>query len=130
MVLSMMAGSNLQRENILPSERAFAYTMEMEAMKRLCGRPLKEKGGQIGPPFFEGKIRDILATQIRIVLFSLPNTISHYKGEYYRRHFSWVSNHYICHSSHIISCQVLSFWQCLFNYIISKLNYIILGEMI
>ena len=36
-----MVDSNLQRENILPSERAAAYKMKMEALKRQAGRPLK-----------------------------------------------------------------------------------------
>lgn len=36
-----MVDSNLQRENILPSEKAFAYKMKMEAMKRTAGRPSK-----------------------------------------------------------------------------------------
>jgi ParB family chromosome partitioning protein len=40
--------SNLQRENILPSERAFAYKMKLEAMKRKAGRPSKENVSQIG----------------------------------------------------------------------------------
>lgn len=34
----LMVDSNLQRENILPSERAFAYKMKMDAMKRQGGR--------------------------------------------------------------------------------------------
>ena len=37
-----MVDSNLQREHILPSEKAFAYKMKMEAMKRKAGRPSKE----------------------------------------------------------------------------------------
>lgn len=36
-----MVDSNLQREKILPSERAFSYKMRLEAMKRRAGRPLK-----------------------------------------------------------------------------------------
>lgn len=36
-----MVDSNLQRDNILPSERAAAYKMKMEALKRQAGRPLK-----------------------------------------------------------------------------------------
>ena len=36
-----MVDSNLQREHILPSERAFAYKMKLEAIKRTAGRPLK-----------------------------------------------------------------------------------------
>ena len=37
-----MVDSNLQREKILPSERAFAYKMKMEAMRRKAGRPGKD----------------------------------------------------------------------------------------
>lgn len=37
----IMVDSNLQRENILPSERAKAYKMKMEAVKRRAGRPEK-----------------------------------------------------------------------------------------
>jgi len=44
----LMVDSNLQRENILPSERAFAYKMKLEAMKRKAGRPSKENVSQIG----------------------------------------------------------------------------------
>jgi ParB family chromosome partitioning protein len=35
----VMVDSNLQREKILPSEKAFAYKMKLEAMKRQAGRP-------------------------------------------------------------------------------------------
>ena len=35
----VMVDSNLQREKILPSEKAFAYKMKLEAMKRQVGRP-------------------------------------------------------------------------------------------
>ena len=38
-----MCDSNLQRENILPSERAAAYKMKLEAIKRRAGRPSKEQ---------------------------------------------------------------------------------------
>ena len=37
----MMVESNFQRSNILPSEKAFAYKMRLEAMKRTAGRPSK-----------------------------------------------------------------------------------------
>ena len=37
----VMVDSNLQREKILPSEKAFAYKMKLEAMKRQAGRPIK-----------------------------------------------------------------------------------------
>lgn len=36
-----MVDANLQRENLLPSEKAFAYKMKVEAMKRKAGRPQK-----------------------------------------------------------------------------------------
>ena len=48
----LVVDSNLQRENILPSERAFAYKMKNDAMKRTAGRPSKENEGQVVPIFF------------------------------------------------------------------------------
>ena len=44
----LMVDSNLQREEILPSERAFAFKMKLEAMKRQAGRPSKDNVSQIG----------------------------------------------------------------------------------
>ena len=44
----LMVDSNLQRENILPSERAFAYKMKLEAMKHQAGRPAQENYSQVG----------------------------------------------------------------------------------
>ena len=44
----LMVDSNLQREHILPSERALAYKMKLEAMRRTSGRPSKENVSQIG----------------------------------------------------------------------------------
>lgn len=44
----IMVDSNLQREKILPSERAFAYKMKLDAIKRTVGRPSKENGRQDG----------------------------------------------------------------------------------
>lgn len=38
-----MVDSNIQRENILPSERAHAYKMRMDAIKRRAGRPRKDE---------------------------------------------------------------------------------------
>ena len=43
----LLVDSNLQRENILPSEKAFAYKLKLEAMKRKAGRPSKENPRQI-----------------------------------------------------------------------------------
>ncbi len=44
----IMVDSNLQRETLLPSERAFAYKMKLEAIKRQAGRPSKENVSQVG----------------------------------------------------------------------------------
>lgn len=44
----LLVDSNLQREHILPSEKAKAYQMKLEAMKRKAGRPSKENVSQIG----------------------------------------------------------------------------------
>lgn len=57
----LMVESNLQRTAILPSEKAFAYKMRLEAMKRQAGRPSKENGVPVGHHSFEGKSREILA---------------------------------------------------------------------
>ena len=35
----LMVDSNLQREKILPSEKAFAYKKKLDAMKKQAGRP-------------------------------------------------------------------------------------------
>ena len=59
----LMVDSNLQREELLPSEKAFAYKMKLDAMKRQAGRP-KENGGQIDPNLIRGKSRDIFAEEI------------------------------------------------------------------
>lgn len=44
----VMVESNLQRSVILPSEKAFAYKMRLEAMKRQAGRPPKENSSPMG----------------------------------------------------------------------------------
>ena len=44
----IMVESNLQRSVILPSEKAFAYKMRLEAMKRQAGRPPKENSSPVG----------------------------------------------------------------------------------
>ena len=43
----LMVDSNLQRENLLPSEKAFAYKMKLEAIKRQAGRPSKNNPRQV-----------------------------------------------------------------------------------
>lgn len=56
----VMVESNLQRSTILPSEKAFAYKMRLEAMKRQAGRPQQENGAPVG---HHSKSRDILAEE-------------------------------------------------------------------
>ena len=59
----IMVDSNLQRESLLPSERAFAYKMKLEAMKRQAGRPSKNSA-QVGRNFDGKESREILAEQV------------------------------------------------------------------
>ena len=59
----IMVDSNLQREEILPSEKAFAYKMKLDAMKRQAGRPSKNSATLLQN--FEGKTsRQLLAEQV------------------------------------------------------------------
>ena len=60
----LLVDSNLQREHILPSEKAFAYQMKLEAMKRKAGRPSKENSDQIGLNFQSKQSSEILADQV------------------------------------------------------------------
>ena len=46
-----MVDSNLQREEILPSEKAFAYKMKYDAMRRKAGRPSKNNSSRVGRNF-------------------------------------------------------------------------------
>lgn len=57
----LLVDSNLQRENILPSEKAFTYKLKLEAMKRKTGRPPKENSDQIGHSFDGRKSVEIIA---------------------------------------------------------------------
>lgn len=57
----IMVDSNLQRERVLPSEKAFAYKMKLDAMRRQAGRPSKENSVPLGHHFQQGKSREILA---------------------------------------------------------------------
>lgn len=58
-----MVDSNLQRENILPSEKALAYKMKMEAMERKAGRPARDNSGQLGRNFKGKETREIIAEE-------------------------------------------------------------------
>ena len=57
----IMVDSNLQREKILPSEKAFAYKMKLEAMKRRAGRPSKENSATVLQNFGGKTSRELLA---------------------------------------------------------------------
>ena len=60
----LLVDSNLQREHILPSEKAKAYEMKLEAMKRKAGRPSKENSDQIGLNYSGKQSSEILAEQV------------------------------------------------------------------
>lgn len=60
----IMVDSNLQREKILPSEKAFAYKLKLEAMKRKAGRPKKDNCVPLAHNLAGKKSRDILAEQV------------------------------------------------------------------
>ena len=55
-----MVDSNIQREELLPSEKAFAYKMKLDAMKRQAGRPAKNNSGQFDQNLAGRVSRDIL----------------------------------------------------------------------
>lgn len=59
----IMVDSNIQRENILPTERGFAYRMKLEAMKRQVGRP-QINSSQLGNHLKGVKSIDVLADEI------------------------------------------------------------------
>ena len=60
----LMVDSNLQRETLLPSERAFAYKMKLEALKRQAGRPSAENYSQLGNNSFGRTSSSVMAEQI------------------------------------------------------------------
>ncbi len=60
----LLVDSNLQREHILPSEKAFAYQMKLEAMKRKAGRPSNENRSQIGNNFENKRSAEIFSEEI------------------------------------------------------------------
>ena len=59
----LMVESNFQRSQILPSEKAYAYKMRLDAMKRQAGRPRKENGVPVGHDYLTGKSRELLAAE-------------------------------------------------------------------
>lgn len=58
----LMVDANLQRETILPSERAFSYRMKFDAMNRMKGRPKKEC--QLGANYLGKKTAEIIAETV------------------------------------------------------------------
>ena len=59
----IMVDSNLQREKVLPSEKAFAYKMKLEAMRRQAGRPNKGNSAPVGQNFGGKTSRELLAAE-------------------------------------------------------------------
>ena len=60
----IMVDSNLQREQILPSEKAFAYKMKLDAMRRQAGRPSKNNSVPLAQNFGGKPSRQILGEQV------------------------------------------------------------------
>ncbi len=60
----LMVESNFQRSEILPSEKAFAYKMRLEAMKRQAGKPSKENASPLATNFPQGRSDVELAEQV------------------------------------------------------------------
>lgn len=59
----IMVDSNIQRENILPSERAFAYKLKLQALDRQLGRPSKDNVGQVVPNYSGKRSTEIIGDQ-------------------------------------------------------------------
>lgn len=60
----IMVDANIQRENILPTERGFAYKLKLDAMIRQSGRP-KDNGSQVGNHLKGKKSIEVLAEEER-----------------------------------------------------------------
>ena len=60
----LMVESNFQRSQILPSEKAFAYKMRLDAMKRQAGRPSKENASPLATNSLQGRSDVELAEQV------------------------------------------------------------------
>ncbi len=82
----LMVDSNLQREVILPSEKAFSYKMRLEAMKRQAGRPSKDNSSPVGIDFQGKQSMDVLGDTVGesrnqihryITSFPIRRTIHH-----------------------------------------------------
>lgn len=60
----LMVESNFQRSQILPSEKAFAYKMRLEAMNRQAGRPKKENSTPVVSDFERQRTNEVLANEV------------------------------------------------------------------
>lgn len=60
----LMVDSNLQREKIMPSEKAFAYKMKLDAMKRQAGRPSKNNPVPVAQDLKGKTSREVLGEQV------------------------------------------------------------------
>ena len=71
----LMVDSNCQREHILPSEKAKAYEMKLQAIKRKGGRPSKNNLSQVGTSFRADEIlaQDAGESRNKIRLFTRQN---------------------------------------------------------
>ena len=58
----IMVDSNLQRESLLPSEKAFAYKMKLDAMRRQAGRPSKDNSAPVGSNLFSRSNEELAAS--------------------------------------------------------------------
>ncbi|MDR2590650.1 MAG: ParB/RepB/Spo0J family partition protein, partial [Oscillospiraceae bacterium] len=59
----IMVDSNLQREKILPSEKAFAYKMKLDAMRRQAGRPTSDNSAPVGQNYNGKTSRELLSEE-------------------------------------------------------------------
>ena len=59
----IMVDTNIQREQVLPSEKAFAYKMKLDAMRRQAGRPPKDNSDPVGPNLIGTRSNEELAAQ-------------------------------------------------------------------
>ena len=72
----LMVESNLQRSVILPSEKAFSYKMRLEAMKRLPGRPSKEKlTSSIFSDIYFIFSSSYIPLVVKLISYSIPNSL-------------------------------------------------------
>ena len=85
----LMVESNLQRSVILPSEKAFAYKMRLDAMKRKAGRPRKENPTPVVSDFENQRTNEILGNEVgesreqirRFIRLAFPQPVFYNSGK-------------------------------------------------